>query len=213
MNSHHPAEDILVSYAAGSLPEPHSLVIATHLSLCPDCRRIAAGLDALGGAMLEELSPTLLEPDALEKVMARLDEPAPAAAPPAVSDAVLPAPLRAYVGRSIEGIQWKKLGRGIEEFRLPIPNTGGFTTRLVRVAAGREIPSHSHDGEELTLVLAGGFTDGAENYRRGDVAGADPSVHHRPVADPDGACICLIVTEGKLRFSGPFGPILSYFRG
>ena len=61
--------------------------------------------------------------------------------------------------------------------------------------------------------VPGGFTDGAENYRRGDVAGADPSVHHRPVADPDGACICLIVTEGKLRFSGLFGPLLTYFRG
>jgi len=126
---------------------------------------------------------------------------------------VLPSPLRAYVGRSIENVAWKKLGRGIEEFRLPIPTSDGYATRLIRIAAGRNIPSHGHDGDELTLVLAGGFTDGGDSYRRGDVAGADPSVHHHPVADADGACICLIVTEGKLRFSGLFGPLLTYFRG
>ncbi|MBL8690510.1 MAG: cupin domain-containing protein [Rhodospirillaceae bacterium] len=213
MSRHHPPEDVLMAYAAGSLPEPHSLVVATHLSLCPACRQTMTGLDALGGAMLDDLSPTLMEADSLDRLMARLEEPAPPKAPPAPTDSVLPSPLRAYVGRGIENVAWKKLGRGIEEFRLPIPNTDGYTTRLVRVAAGRDIPSHSHDGDELTLVLAGGFTDGGENYRRGDVAGADPTVHHTPVADADGVCICLIVTEGKLRFSGPFGPLLSYFRG
>ncbi len=213
MSRHHPSPDVLIAYAAGSLPEPHALVIATHLSLCPECRATAAELDALGGAMLDELSPTLLEPDALDRLMARFDEPAPPVAPPLPADPVLPAPLRAYVGRSIEGIVWKKLGFGIEEFRLPIPDTERYTARLVLVAAGREIPSHGHDGDEVTLVLAGGFTDGSDNYRRGDVSGADPTVSHRPVADADGECICLIVTEGKLRFSGLFGPLLSYFRG
>lgn len=213
MSRHHPSPEILIAYAAGSLPEPHALVIATHLSLCPECRATTMELDALGGAMLDELSPTLMEPDALDRLMARLDEPAPPEAPPLPADPVLPAPLRAYVGRSIEGVAWKKLGFGIEEFRLPIPDTQRYSTRLVRVAAGREIPSHGHDGDELTLVLAGGFTDGSDNYRRGDVAGADPTVSHRPVADADGECICLIVTEGKLRFSGLFGPLLSYFRG
>jgi putative transcriptional regulator len=204
-----------MSYAAGSLPEAPSLLIATHLAICPECRVHAGELDALGGAMLEDLSPTIMEPDAFDRVIARLDEPEPPKVPPPPADPVLPAPLRAYVGRGIDGIAWKKLARGIEEFRLPIPNTKGYATRLIRVAAGRDIPSHSHDGDELTLVLAGGFTDGEHSYRRGDVAGADadPTVSHRPVADQDGECICLIVTEGKLRFSGPLGPLLTYFRG
>jgi putative transcriptional regulator len=163
--------------------------------------------------MLEDLAPTILDADALDRTMARLDEPEAPKAPPPPADPVLPAPLRAYVGRGFESIAWKKLARGIEEFRLPIPNASEYTTRLVRVAAGRNIPTHGHDGEELTLVLAGGFSDGEASYVRGDVAGADPTVSHRPVADKDGECICLVVTEGKLRFSGPLGPLLTYFRG
>ncbi|MBM3546355.1 MAG: anti-sigma factor [Alphaproteobacteria bacterium] len=214
MSRHHPSPETLMCYAAGSLPEPHSLVIATHLSLCAACRADTAEMDALGGAMLEDLSPTLMEPDARDRLLERLEEPeVPRPAPPP-SDPVLPSPLRAYVGRGIDAIAWKKLGRGIEEFRLPIPGGDTYTTRLIRIAAGRDVPSHSHDGDELTLVLAGGFTDGDQNYRRGDLAAdADPAVPHRPVADADGACICLIVTEGKLRFSGPLGPLLTYFRG
>lgn len=202
-----------MGYAAGSLREPHALLIATHLSLCPDCRAKAAEMDAVGGALLDGLTPVEVAPETLDQVMARLDELVPPKAPPMPADPVLPAPLRAYVGRGIDGIAWKKLGRGISEFRLPIPNTRDYATRLVRIAAGREVPSHGHDGDELTLVLAGGFSDGEHNYRRGDVAGADPTVSHRPVADADSDCVCLTVTEGKLRFSGPFGPLLTYFRG
>ncbi len=33
MSRHHPPEDALMAYAAGSLPEPHSLVIATNLPM------------------------------------------------------------------------------------------------------------------------------------------------------------------------------------
>lgn len=213
MSRHHPPEDVQMAYAAGSLPEPYSLVVATHLSLCPACRQTMTELDALGGAMLEDLSPTLMESDSLDRLMARFDEPELPKRDSIPTDPVLPAPLRAYVGRGIEGIEWKKLGWGVEEFQLPIPNVQGFRSRLIRVAAGREIPTHGHDGDELTIVLAGGFTDGGESYRRGDVAGADPTVNHRSVTDSDGACICLSVTEGKLRFSGLFGPLLTYFRG
>ena len=213
MSRYHPAPDVMMAYAAGNLPEPHALLIATHLSLCPECRKHAVEMEAVGGALLDRLAPAEVAPDALDRVLARLDEPPPPAPGPVPPDPLLPTPLRSYVGRGADGIEWRKLGRGIEEFRLPIPNTKGYTTRLIRVAAGRDIPSHGHDGEELTLVLAGGFTDGDQSYRRGDVAGADPTVSHRPVADQDGDCVCLVVTEGKLRFSGPLGPLLTYFRG
>ena len=37
-------------------------------------------------------------------------------------------------------------------------------------------------GTELTLVLAGGFSDETGHFLRGDLAEADASVDHRPVA-------------------------------
>ena len=37
---HHVDEDVLLAYAAGSLPEAASLVAAAHLTLCPHCRAV-----------------------------------------------------------------------------------------------------------------------------------------------------------------------------
>ena len=49
---HHVSDRLLMAYAAGTLPEAFSLVVATHLSLCDECRARAASYDALGGAVL-----------------------------------------------------------------------------------------------------------------------------------------------------------------
>ena len=54
---HHPSEARLLDYASGALPEPMALLIATHLALCPACRRTVAELEAVGGALLEALPP------------------------------------------------------------------------------------------------------------------------------------------------------------
>jgi len=213
MTQHHVSEEMLIAYAAGSLAEPQSLLVATHLALCPVCREAATGLDAVGGMLLDRLPPAELAPETLETLLSKLDAPIPAPPPLPPSDSVLPAPLRAYVGRDFESIRWKNAGGDVQEFPLPIPNVEGYSVHLFRIGAGRRIPSHTHDGEELTLVLAGGFSDESGHYLRGDVCAADPSVEHRPVADADGACVCLAVTAGKLRFSGPLGRILTYLLG
>jgi len=52
---HHPTEALLLDYAAGVLHEPASLVVATHMALCPMCRARVRDLDAVGGALLEAL--------------------------------------------------------------------------------------------------------------------------------------------------------------
>ena len=39
---HHPTDEFLLDYAAGALGEPKSLLVATHLSMCPACRGGAA---------------------------------------------------------------------------------------------------------------------------------------------------------------------------
>ena len=50
----------------------------------------------------------------------------------------------------------------------------------------------------MTLVLAGGFSDGDGHYQRGDFSFSDGEVDHSPVADDDGECLCLTVTDAPL---------------
>lgn len=212
MINFHPEQDVLFDYAAGSLREPMALLVATHLTLCPKCRADVARYDSLGGAMLDALPAEPLAEDALEAVLARLDgEPpltAPATASPQSSaDPVLPRPLRDYVTGPLERLPWKEIG-SLAQVRL-LADFPGFKTRLLRIRRGAAMPRHSHRGNELTLVLAGGFTDAFGHFERGDVATANPDVDHSPVADPDEECYCLAVTDAPLVLTGRFGRLLN----
>jgi putative transcriptional regulator len=208
---HHPSEERLLDYASGALPEPVALLVATHLALCPACRRTVADLEAVGGALLDALPPEPVADDTLAHLLARLDrDEAPEQATPAdaAGDPVLPQPLRGYVG-DLERVAWRSLGP-VAEARL-LPGSERFTTRLLRVRPGTALPHHTHVGSELTLVLQGGFSDVTGHYLRGDVAEADSHLDHRPVADADEICLCLAVTDGPLRLTGWLGRMLNPF--
>ena len=214
MPTHHPGDDLLIAYAAGSQEEPVSLVVATHLALCPRCRGEVARLEELGGTLLEEQPAEALGEDSLERILVRLDEPAPEApqrpAELAAGPAPLvPRPLRDYLGGGLDQLDWTSF-RGLEKVEL-LSDRPGFRTRLMRIKSGTAMPTHSHEGNELTLVLAGGFSDEHGHFVRGDVAEADPSVDHQPVADPGEDCLCLAVTDAPLRLTGPFGRLLNPF--
>lgn len=211
-------DELLMAHAAGRLPEPLALIVGTHLALCPEARSRYCRFLTLGGLILETAEPASLAPDALARLLERLDqeEPAairqsPAAFPAATAGPVprLPRPLRDYLSPSLETQRWRCYGHAAElELRLPTP---GYRTSLMRVRAGRQVPQHTHEGHELTLVLEGGFRDETGHYRRGDLAIADGTIDHRPTADAGPDCLCLVVTDAPLRLTGMFGRLLSPF--
>ena len=209
---HHPTDEHLVEYATGAMPEAVAVLVATHLALCPTCRRRSAALDDMGGALLANAEPVEVGDGVLQSLMARLDEAQPdePAMPPAGNgDASLPQPLRGYVGQALAEVRWQRMG-SLRLANLEIGD-GTFRSRLMRIEAGAPMPAHTHSGNELTLVLTGGFSDGIGHYLRGDVAVADPEVVHQPVADDDGECLCLAVTDAPLRLTGRFTRLLNPF--
>lgn len=205
--SHHPNEELLLDYTSGALGEGWSLAVATHLALCPSCRRLVEGLEALGGSMLMDTAPGPVSDHLLNSVLARIDEmpeiesaPIPAATITAGPAPVLPQPLRGYLGGDAAVLQWQRLGLGAYQVLIPTEDEG-VTARLLRIPAGRPVPQHSHRGMELTLVLAGAFSDTTGDYGRGDFQEADEHLEHQPHAAPGEDCICLAVTDAPLRFS------------
>ncbi len=213
MATHVPNEEVLLDYAAGSLAEAPSLMVATHLALCPESRARVHELEAVGGAMLEGIAPTDLTADSLEAILGRLDEPEPPVAQPAratVTAPELPQPLRDYLGCDLEGIQWKRRGMGVATAELPMPAEGGHSF-LLKVDAGRAMPQHTHEGEEWVMVLKGAFDDETGHYARGDIAVSDDTVEHQPVAAMGEDCVCLVYTSGPLKLTGAFGRFMNPF--
>jgi putative transcriptional regulator len=215
MIRHHPPLELLVEYATGAAVEPIALATSCHLACCEDCRGTVASLEMVGGALLDEIEPLALADSAWTAMERRLDEAeAPARPIAAVSESevsrMVPPPLRPYVRSAETRTGWRRMGRWFEELRLPVP-VAGFKTALMRLDPGSIMPVHSHRGREYTLVLAGGFHDGEQHFLPGDFALRDASDRHQPIVDVDGGCLCLVVLDAPLRFTGAIGRLINPF--
>ncbi|MCC7426296.1 MAG: cupin domain-containing protein [Alphaproteobacteria bacterium] len=200
---HHPTESTLLRFAAGRLPASHALVVAAHLEGCPACRAGVRAAEIVGGALLAEMPAAVMAEDALTRALARLDEPASKPAPPPPARDLAPGvPLPAAL-RDLAVPRWRWMAPGIHRIALDIPGAApGERAYLLRVAPGTELPEHGHEGEEITCILSGSFSDTTGTYGPGDVAEMDEEGDHRPVADAGVPCICLIATQGRLRMRG-----------
>lgn len=199
---HHPNGELLLDHASGALAEAPALLVATHLALCPRCRAGVAAFEAAGAELVDAAASVPVDEALLERTLALLNgreapsAPAPGAWPPR--------PLRDRLSGGLEALPWRRRLSGV--YGCPLPGVGrGGKVEMLRIQAGRSVPHHTHRGVEMTLVLDGSYTDSLGRFGRGDVCVADEAIAHRPVADRGPDCICLTVTEGVLRFSGPFG--------
>jgi putative transcriptional regulator len=192
---HHPEDAMLLAYASGAADEPTALVIATHLSLCAECRRTVAQAETAGGVLLEDVEPQAVASSSLDAVMARLngqEQPAPPRA-----QGVTPEPLRSYLGGDVTDVGWRHIAGGLADYR--IMTRGRSVARLLRAKPGSAVLEHTHDGEELTLIVTGGLSDHTGQYHRGDVQTMTDE-YHVPTALPGEDCIVLAVTSAPLRF-------------
>jgi putative transcriptional regulator len=224
-SEHIGVDDLLLAHAAGRLPEAVGLVVATHLALSPHGRAAYREYEALGGAMLDELRPALLSEGSFARLLAKLDddiEPirksvdaldgegaTQVGVKPDSWDAFLPEPLKSYVGGSLSNVAWRHYG-AVSEASLPLDEST-YRTRLIVLKAGKSVPKHTHDGQEITVVLKGAFNDGIDRYGRGDISIADAHVDHQPVAEAGEDCLCLTVTDAPLRLTGTFSRFLNPF--
>ncbi|WP_136644919.1 ChrR family anti-sigma-E factor [Tabrizicola sp. YIM 78059] len=198
---HHLSDQLLMAYSAGQLPEAFNLVVATHVSMCDECRARLASFDAVGGALIEEIDEIAMGEAALEAALARIDGlPQATRTEPLKTAGIFPAPLADYVGGDLSAVRWRRIGGGVKQAILPTGRSA--TARLLYIPAGVAVPDHGHRGMELTLVLQGAFADENDRFDRGDIEIADEEVEHTPVALAGEDCICLAATDAPLRFRG-----------
>lgn len=213
--NHHLSDDILMGYAAGTLPEAFNLMVAAHVSLCDTCRARAESFDAVGGEVLNEAprQPVAMAADSLMATMALIQsgpiEETAAAKSHRIDNPVLPGPVQDYVAGGLDAIKWRGIGMGVKQAILP--TSEGATARLLMIPAGAAMPDHGHHGLEMTMVLKGAFSDGDEYFARGDVEVADADTQHTPVADIHEDCICLVVADARLKFDGIIPKIAQRF--
>ncbi|NJL07284.1 MAG: transcriptional regulator [Methylacidiphilales bacterium] len=204
---------LLADYAAGALRSTMSVLVEAHLELSPVNRRFVHDLEAVGGMLLDEAPPVAIA-DRDARLAAILADDTPRvsirARPRPPADPVLPGSLRRFIGRPFSEIAWKSKLPGLKECHL---DSEDGEASLLWIRAGQAMPSHTHTGLEAVLVLKGGFIDIDGHYVRGDIAVADESTDHKPVADDDEDCICFVVEEGHVKLTGLLGRIFQRIAG
>ncbi|WP_428033792.1 ChrR family anti-sigma-E factor [Amphritea sp.] len=212
--NHHLDDATLVSYSAGALSQGMALVVASHLSICPQCRERAGISDAVGGALLESLEAESVADDMLASLLAQFDNLPASPATPVVTimaDPELPAPLAEYIHCPLDQLEWKRIVPGVAYYDMPWEGRG--VSRLLKIAPGKAMLAHTHNGNELTMVLRGSFSDEVGRFCRGDVADLDDQIEHQPLVDSEEDCICLIATDAPLRFTTLFGKLVQPITG
>ena len=221
---------LLLDYATGVLDRPLEILVETHISLNNESARQLRMLMQLGGVLLEECEPVSLSEGALDAVMAEISQieseeasvtdmsahrnqdnviSFPQASTATKNVTHLPHPLADYIPDLGCDKSWRRLSRGLSQCRIKFNGTE-VEANIYRIAAGTAIPVHSHEGTEVTLVLAGGFTDETGAFGPGDIAIQETGATHQPVADDDGECIVFAINEGNIRLASPIGRVLSY---
>jgi putative transcriptional regulator len=127
---------------------------------------------------------------------------------PEPEDTGVPRCLRQFVSGGYDQLRWKRVSPDIHSVEL-CRDSNGARVELLKIKPGGSASTHTHLGDEYTVILEGSFSDESGVYRRGDFVVKDSSDRHTPVATQDQECICLAVTEGPIQLTGLFGRLLN----
>lgn len=228
MANYHPADELLMQFAAGQLTNALGIQIACHLESCEICRRKARLYDRLGGDLIDISTPVEMADNARSRLLDNLHAHQGLQDSDAADIDVnnsfdefyqqqfskanqrLPKPLWRFVPEYYEQLPWSGMSKSIQSYDLPLSDDR-FTARFYKIAAGKELPQHTHKGNEFTLVMAGSFSDLSGDYHPGDFVLADTSTHHQPRAHDKEDCICFAVMDAPLKMTGFFGRMLNPF--
>ncbi len=213
----HPSSELLNQFIQGELATGRSVVISAHVELCKTCSEKTKELQALAvsswvdpdssessirktagdySAMIqnivkEEQIKTEQLPELVTASLGLLD-----------SSISLP---RVLAKAAAKGLVWKKVAGGISEAQLPLDNETqcGF----IYMAPGCQVPVHTHEGSETTLVLDGSFEDELGKYRAFDFIIRDQNHQHQPISKE--GCLCFAVLDSPLTFTSGLARLMN----
>jgi putative transcriptional regulator len=214
--SHHLDDSTMVAFAAGTLGQAHSIVAASHISMCASCRATLREAEKLGGGILANQPEAAVSDMCRAATLASLDgtKSAPKSKTAPVPSGELPlALMRALGGKSLNEIHWHKKAPGVAIFDVPMAKGDRTHLKLLSIGSGRQMPEHGHGGEELTLILKGSYSDHMGRFMPGDVADLDEDVEHTPTVDSEEDCICLVAIEAPTKFKSIWARLAQPFVG
>ena len=215
----HPPKEWLEQFAKAELSPSLSIMVSAHLEYCPHCRAQVAEYDRQQLNDLAQASEESLEPR-LQTMLQEITEQPEASREPVDPGGLarpqtlqlngyefhLPRAMRAHSQRIGP---WNRLPGRIQ--RAKVAQTSSTNMSFVYMDKNTQLPRHQHQGQEITLVLEGHFSDQHAHYRPGDFIVLDGKLSHQPRTDDRDHCLCLTLLDAPLRFSSGLASLLNPF--
>ncbi|WP_340679773.1 ChrR family anti-sigma-E factor [Paraglaciecola sp.] len=205
MIKHHPSPSLLSNFSQGQLSASLSIGVSAHLELCNQCQRQVMQQEEIVMRQLcdEDISDTNSdESDNMFDTMLNSITEDDSELIPNHSEIrhinikgnnyALPRALQ-----SVRLSNWLKFGK-LARAKIDL-NEGQVHANLLHIEAGGGIPQHTHKGFELTLLLAGTFSDDRGNYVAGDFIWLNNTHTHSP--ETQSGCLCYTVANDALHFT------------
>jgi putative transcriptional regulator len=223
MITHHPKHELLSAFVEGELPASLSAAIAVHAELCEICANnikhltdeSAANTFSADSSIYNAYSdkkvsdkPTNIDASYALMIDAITDD-------ESISETTQQDPLEIEINcstyqlptalRSMPMTGWQKMGK-LSRSRLHL-NEGSLHSSLLHIEKNGGVPSHTHKGFELTLLLEGSFQDELGTYVKGDFIWLTNKNTHTPHTTE--GCLCYTVADDALQFTQGFSKLLN----
>lgn len=205
----HPSTELLNRFVQGELVTGKSVVVSAHMELCEACSAKAKELQTLAVSYWvdpdsELQSDQFIEADHATMVASIVKSPQTKTEQieelVEVDIDVLNHSIKLpkVLGKAaLQGLKWKKVAGGISEAQLFLDNE--TLCEFIYMAPGCEVPVHTHQGTESTLVLDGSFEDELGEYKTSDFIIRDAQHNHQPRSKE--GCLCFAVLDSPLKFT------------
>jgi putative transcriptional regulator len=214
----HPSDDTLTRYADGDLDPAFSIMMSAHLEYCSGCRQRINEIETSNTQILESIPAEPLTSDLtamLSQILTQPVEPLKLEAEPDISSSMLkldnkefhlPRALRRH---NDEIGTWSRLPGKIQ--RAPVSTGGKSKMNFIYMEPDSTLPKHTHQGQEITLVLSGKFIDENATYGPGDFIVQTNEHQHSPRTQAGQDCLCLTLLDAPLHFTSGMATLLNPF--
>ena len=221
MIKHHPKFELLKAFVEGELSTSLSAGIAIHVDMCPACQQKIAELTEQAAEMnfeqdflqnfIVDSGEQLNDVQALdfEEMIEGITE----------SDDIDTRITEEAKVVEFKGLQYK-LPKALTNMDIASPANIGKLSRsrielgegevhssLLHIEPGGSVPQHTHKGYELTVLLAGSFSDESGEYVKGDFILLDGKHTHQPISEK--GCLCFTVANDALQFTQGINRLLN----
>ena len=213
----HPSTELLNQFVQGELVTGRSVVVSAHMELCESCSAKAKELQALAVSSWVDLGSALQSDQSIEADCSNTA--AGIVKSPQIKSEQIEALVEVDIGilnhsiklpkvlakAASQGLRWKKVAGGISEAQLFLDNE--TMCEFIYMAPGCQVPVHTHQGSESTLVLDGSFEDELGEYKTADFIIRDAQHNHQPRSEE--GCLCFAVLDSPLRFTDGFAKLMN----